>query len=289
MCGWCSGDVQSTGDLRQALARVAPRADFLEEFGRKRRRPPLSWPRLLSLSSRPAPLSDQPFKLVGRDQTRSPRHLDRLDDRQHSAVESGAANAERFSGLRARIHESLDPARLAHDYRLCGRSFDNTGSRLTRLDAPTLRPTAGHATRSTVEAIWGRRPRRLREITRETIDTYAAQLRVDGAGAPTVNRTLGLLQGVFHRAVEWRRLGWNPVVGVRRVAHTRAETIDARTPETVEAIRAKLDPQNAALVGVLAYEGCGLPRRTRSSGVTSSTIAAGHAGACVSKIGRAHV
>jgi integrase len=97
--------------------------------------------------------------------------------------------------------------------------------------------------------------KRLREITRETIDTYAAQLRVAGAGAPTVNRALGLLQGVFHRAVEWRRLAWNPVVGVRRIAHTRAETIDARSPETVETIRARLDPQNAALVSVLAYEG----------------------------------
>ena len=97
--------------------------------------------------------------------------------------------------------------------------------------------------------------KRLREINRETIDIYAARLRVDGAGAPTINRTLGVLQGVFHRAVEWRRLGWNPVVGVRRLAHTRAETIDARTPETVEAIRRQLDPQNAALVSVLAYEG----------------------------------
>src|SRR6266542_2041661 len=97
--------------------------------------------------------------------------------------------------------------------------------------------------------------KRLREINRETIDSYTARLRVDGAGAPTINRTLGVLQGVFHRAVEWRRLGWNPVVGVRRVAHTRAETIDARTPETVEAIRRQLDPQNAALVSVLAYEG----------------------------------
>jgi hypothetical protein len=96
--------------------------------------------------------------------------------------------------------------------------------------------------------------KRLREITRETIDNYAARLRVDGAGAPTINRALGVLQGVFHRAVEWRRLAWNPVV-VRRVAHSRAETIDARTPETVEVIRARLDPQNAALVSVLAYEG----------------------------------
>jgi site-specific recombinase XerC len=63
------------------------------------------------------------------------------------------------------------------------------------------------------------RRKRLREITRETIDNYAARLRVDGAGAPTINRALGVLQGVFHRAVEWRRLAWNPVVGVRRVAH----------------------------------------------------------------------
>jgi integrase len=64
-----------------------------------------------------------------------------------------------------------------------------------------------------------------------------------------------VLQGVFHRAVEWRRLGWNPVVGVRRVADSRAETIDARTPETAEAIRRRLDPYNAALVSVLANEG----------------------------------
>lgn len=97
--------------------------------------------------------------------------------------------------------------------------------------------------------------RRLREINRETIDLYCARIRADGAGAPTVNRALGVLQGVFHRAVEWRRLAWNPVVGTRRLTHARAETIDARTPETVEAIRAQLDAQNAALVSVLAYEG----------------------------------
>jgi integrase len=95
----------------------------------------------------------------------------------------------------------------------------------------------------------------LREISRKTIDNYSARLRVDGADAPTINRVLGVLQGVFHRAVEWRRLAWNPVVGVRRVAHRRAETIDARTPETVEAIRTRLGPQNAAAVSVLAYEG----------------------------------
>ncbi len=97
--------------------------------------------------------------------------------------------------------------------------------------------------------------KRLRDITRETIDLYCARIRADGAGAPTVNRALGVLQGVFHRAVEWRRLAWNPVLGARRLTHTRATTIDARTPETVEAIRRQLDQQNAALVSVLAYPG----------------------------------
>jgi integrase len=97
--------------------------------------------------------------------------------------------------------------------------------------------------------------KRLRDVSRETIDLYCARIRADGAGAPTVNRALGLLQGVFHRAVEWRRLAWNPVVGTRRLSHTRSETIDARTPETVELIRRRLDQQNAALVSMLAYEG----------------------------------
>jgi hypothetical protein len=36
-------------------------------------------------------------------------------------------------------------------------------------------------------------------------------------------------------------LPWNPVLGVRRLSHTRAATIDARTPETVEAISRELD------------------------------------------------
>src|SRR5215216_4469004 len=116
--------------------------------------------------------------------------------------------------------------------------------------------------------------KRLREITRQTIDSYTARLRVDGAGAPTINRTLGVLQGVFHRAVEWRRLAWNPVVGVRRVAHSRAETIDARTPETVEAIppgSTRRTPRSSASWRTKAFVRA---RPTRSSGATSSTTAA---------------
>lgn len=41
----------------------------------------------------------------------------------------------------------------------------------------------------------------------------------------------------------------------RRLTHVRDEAIDAGTPETVEAIRRQLEPADAALVSVLAYEG----------------------------------
>ncbi|HEX3687590.1 MAG TPA: hypothetical protein VHU60_08395, partial [Gaiellaceae bacterium] len=97
--------------------------------------------------------------------------------------------------------------------------------------------------------------KRLREVTRETIDGYCAQLRLDGAGVPTVNRALGLLQGRLppRRRVASTRL--EPGRRHRRLSHSRATTIDARTPEVVEAIRRQLDQQNAALVSVLAYEG----------------------------------
>lgn len=95
---------------------------------------------------------------------------------------------------------------------------------------------------------------KLREISRETIDQYRLNLTAAGAGAPTVNRTLGILQGILQRAVEWRRIAGNPVAGARRLPHRRSETIDARTPEEIERIRGVLDLQDAVLVSVLAYE-----------------------------------
>jgi integrase len=108
---------------------------------------------------------------------------------------------------------------------------------------------------------------RLRDISRETVDEYRAQLRTAGAGTPTINRALAILQGVLQRAVEWRRLPSNPLAGTGRLAHVRAASIDAREPERVEAIRAaildsalpptgvRVRRADAALVSVLAYEG----------------------------------
>jgi integrase len=108
---------------------------------------------------------------------------------------------------------------------------------------------------------------RLRDISRETVDQYRAQLRAAGAGTPTINRSLAILQGALQRAVEWRRLPSNPVAGTVRLAHVRNASIDAREPERVEAIRAaildsallptgvRFRRADAALVSVLAYEG----------------------------------
>jgi integrase len=116
-------------------------------------------------------------------------------------------------------------------------------------------------------------PLRLRDVSRESIDQFRTQLVRLGAGAPTVNRCLGISQGIFRRAVEWRRMAANPVAGVPRVAHVRDSAIDARPPEVVERIRAQLlagfgwrtkddrgrvfapSRLDAALVSVLAYEG----------------------------------
>ncbi len=95
----------------------------------------------------------------------------------------------------------------------------------------------------------------MRELSREAIDGYRASLVAAGAGAPTVNRCLGILQGILQRAVEWRRISGNPVAGVPRVPHTRNAAIDARSPEVVEAIRDVMGLQDSVLVSVLAYEG----------------------------------
>jgi integrase len=96
---------------------------------------------------------------------------------------------------------------------------------------------------------------RLRDVTRETVDEYRSRLVRAGAGAPTVNRALAILEGIFSRAVEWGRLPANPFARVRKLTHVRDEAIDARMPDDVEAIRRVLGPRDATLVSVLAYQG----------------------------------
>jgi len=96
---------------------------------------------------------------------------------------------------------------------------------------------------------------RMRDLSSEAIAEWAGAMQRDGAGAPTVNRALGILQGILRRAVEWRRIPFNPVAGTPRIAHVRSASIDAHTPEDIELIRSGLIRKQAALVSILAYEG----------------------------------
>jgi site-specific recombinase XerC len=57
---------------------------------------------------------------------------------------------------------------------------------------------------------------RLGAITPEVIERFRVDLEADGVGQPTIYRALALLQGILRRAVEWRRIGHNPVKAVQK-------------------------------------------------------------------------
>jgi hypothetical protein len=92
------------------------------------------------------------------------------------------------------------------------------------------RVTTGNRTRRRRSlARWSHLGRkRLRDVTQPPIDAYCAHIRVDGAGVPTVNRTLGLLQGVCHRAVEWHRA--SPAKRCRRRSRSGSASPSSSSP-----------------------------------------------------------
>lgn len=102
---------------------------------------------------------------------------------------------------------------------------------------------------------------RLSAITPEVVERYRAELEADGVGQPTVHRALVVLQGVLRRAVEWRRIGHNPVKGVQKPKVRRHRQVRPLSPTTVEQLRAvaaqrrKHGARDAALIGLLAYAG----------------------------------
>jgi integrase len=126
------------------------------------------------------------------------------------------------------------------------------------LAARTLRSYAG---------LWDRHvlPRlgsmRLNAITPEAIERFRAELEADGVGQPTIYRALALLQGILRRAVEWRRIGHNPVKAVQKPKVRRQREVRPLSPLTVEQLRAvvakrrKHGGRDAALIGLLAYAG----------------------------------
>jgi hypothetical protein len=93
-------------------------ADVVDEFRRDDARPSPLRP-LSRRLSRPSLLGDQSLELVDGDESRSPRHLDRLDQRQDASVERRAADSDGRGRLRARVGESLDMRLLANDLDWC--------------------------------------------------------------------------------------------------------------------------------------------------------------------------
>jgi integrase len=126
------------------------------------------------------------------------------------------------------------------------------------LAARTLRSYAG---------LWDRHvlPRlgsmRLSAITPEVVERFRAELEAAGVGQPTIYRALALLQGILRRAVEWRRIGHNPVKAVQKPKVRRQREVRPLSPLTVEQLRAvvakrrKHGGRDAALIGLLAYAG----------------------------------
>jgi integrase len=101
----------------------------------------------------------------------------------------------------------------------------------------------------------------LRQITPLVLSEFILELQHDGVGAPTIRSCLGLLQGMFARAVEWDRARVNVVKLVAKPRVRRARAIKPLRPVDVEALRRQVlrNPRHglrdATLLSVLAYAG----------------------------------
>jgi integrase len=96
---------------------------------------------------------------------------------------------------------------------------------------------------------------RLRQLTPPRIADMRDQLLDAGVGDPTVRRALVILQGICTFAVELGAIGGNPCRDVLKPPVTRQLAIVAPSATAIEAVRAQLDPVNAALVSIIGYEG----------------------------------
>jgi integrase len=123
------------------------------------------------------------------------------------------------------------------------------------------------ATRKKYRCLWNKHICRrlgameLRQITPLVLSEFVLELQQDGVGAPTIRGCLGLLQGMFARAVEWDRARVNVVKLIAKPRVRRARAIKPLLPADVEALRRHMlrNPKHglrdATLVSVLAYAG----------------------------------
>ena len=78
-------------------------------------------------------------------------------------------------------------------------------------------------------------------------------------GPPTIRKTMVMLQSMLRAAVEWERIGSNPVRATRKPSVKRTRAVRPLPPLAVEQLRAWLSEhrelRDATLVSVLAYAG----------------------------------
>jgi integrase len=98
-------------------------------------------------------------------------------------------------------------------------------------------------TRETYASMWNTHllPRvghlQLRQITPGVVDQLKSDLQEDGVGAPTIRKTLSLLQAMLRQAVAWDRLRLNPVKQIAKPKAPRQRAVVALSPAQVESLR----------------------------------------------------
>ena len=96
----------------------------------------------------------------------------------------------------------------------------------------------------------------LGHLTTPNVVTLREDLRRAGRGEPTIRRALAVLQGICSHAIEAGEMpAPNPCRDVRKPKVTRQLTVRPQSPDQVEALRAELEPEDVAIVSILAYEG----------------------------------
>lgn len=136
-----------------------------------------------------------------------------------------------------------------------------------------------HNTLKTYAPVWNKHlnPRvghlQMRQLTAPVVQELREDMEDDGVGAPTIRRSLAILQGICRYGVTKGELTINPVREVGKPAVTRQLAIVAISPDQVELLRSLFlegftftnekghnvrrgpDVESATIVSLLAYEG----------------------------------
>jgi integrase len=115
-------------------------------------------------------------------------------------------------------------------------------------------------TRENYRTLWAKHvepalgSRRLRDITREHIDTLTAKLVAKLAPA-TVRKCLAILQGVLQCAVDWRYLATNPAARTKKPRLVQREGVALMDSEISDLAAELPDLRSLTIMRLLAYTG----------------------------------